>query len=151
MSDSEKLRKTYGNLWLALSLFILALCVSSFWLIALLKDVLIGFLLLIGISILSLFFVLAASNGYNYFVDVSEKKIARSDKAKLLKIQGLISLTTSFAFFAFCICCLWVIFLFWGDTGFIFLLLFMACSIMFSILSKSSCSKFMAIKKLFDE
>lgn len=101
MSDSEKLRKTYGNLWLALSLFILALCVSGFWLIALLKDVLIGFLLFIGISILSLFLVLTASNGYNYFVDVSEKKIARSDKAKLLKIQGLISLTTSFAFFCF--------------------------------------------------
>lgn len=58
MSDSEKLRRKQGNIWLALSLFILALCVSSFWLIALLKDVLIGFLLLIGISILSLFLYL---------------------------------------------------------------------------------------------
>lgn len=150
MSDSEKLRKTYGNLCLALSLFLLALGISSIWLAVLFP---LSSFLALPLAIFFFFpgWIYSAMDAYNYFVDVSKERFEDSDKAKLLRVNGLIYLAWSFAFFAIGICCWWGVFVFWGIIGFILLLIFFTCLIMFGLFIDKACSKFMAIKKHFDE
>lgn len=150
MSDSEKLRKTYGNLCLALSLFLLTLSISSIWCAVVFPP---SAILVIPFA-LFIFFpccIFSAIDAYDYFVDVSKERFEDSDKAKLLRVNGLIYLAWSFTFFAIGICCLWGIFVFWGIIGFILLLIFFTCLIMFGLFIDKACSKFMAIKKHFDE
>lgn len=151
MSDSDKLRKTRGNLWLALSFFLLALCVSAFWLIVILHNALIGMLLAIAVISIFGFWLPITQEAYDYFVDVPKKKIDKSDKAQLLRLNGLISLVWSFVVLAIGICFLWGIFVFWGATGFICLILFVLSLFIFSTFVDEARDKFMAIKKVFDE
>lgn len=150
MSDSEKLRKTYGNLCLALSLFLLALGISSIWLAVVFPPSAIG---VIPFA-LFIFFpccIFSAIDAYDYFVDVSKERFEDSDKAKLLRVNGLIYLAWSFTFFTIGICCLWGVFVFWGNISFVLLILFFSCLCIFCGCIDEACSKFMAIKKYFDE
>lgn len=151
MSDSDKLRKTRGNLWLALSFFLLALCVSAVWLIVILHNALIGILLAIAVIIIFGFWLPITQKAYDYFVDVPKKKIDKSDKAQLLRLNGLISLVWSFVVLAINICFLWGIFVFWGTGSFICLGFLIPFLKLFSLCVDEARDKFMAIKKLFDE
>lgn len=151
MSDSDKLRKMYGNLWLALSSFLLALCVSAFWLIVILQDALIGVLLVVAVILIFSFLVPVTQEAYDCFVDVPKKKIDKSDKAQLLRLNGLISLVWSFVFLSIAICFLWGIFVFWGTIGAICLVSLIPSLKISSLCVNDACDKFMAIKKVFDE
>lgn len=145
MSDSEKLRKTLGNLHLALSLFLFALGISSIWLTVFFP------VFLLAIFFFFPFCVFSAIDAYDYFVDVDKERIERSDKAKLLRINGLIYLAWSFAFFAIAICCLWGVFIFWGEIGCILIFIFFFCLCMFCACIEEARNKFMKIKKHFDK
>lgn len=152
MSDSDKLRKTYGDLNLALSFFLLAIAISSIWLAIILPNFITIPLSFIYIVIFFFpCFTWATEDACKYFVGVCKKKIDGSDKAKLLRINGLISLTWSFAFFAISICCLWGIFVFWKVTALILILVFALSLAFFSILITAARDSFMSIKKIFDE
>ncbi len=151
MSVSDKLRKTRGNLWLALSFFLFALCVSAFWLIPILNNVLIGTILVIAAIFIFIFWLPITQVAYDYFVDVDKKKIDKSDKAQLLRLNGLIALLWSFAFLTIAICFLWGFFVFFETIGFICLVLFIPSLKIFSLCVNDAREKFMAIKEEFDE
>ena len=65
----------------------------------------------------------------------------------MLRINGLISLTWSFAFFAISICCLWGIFVFWKVAALILILVLALSLAFFNILITAARDSFMSIKK----
>lgn len=148
MSDANRLRKIYGNFNLVLSLFFLAICVSCFWLIAIFNDAFFGAILLIGIAMFFFYSVCFAQDAYCYFVDVRKEEIDKCDKAKLLRLLGLINLAWSFAFFSVCICCLWATFIFWKIIAFI-VFVFLLC--MFYLLLTKARNNFMEIKEVLED
>lgn len=151
MSISDKLRKTYGNIYLTLSFFLFGLFISVFWLIPILHDALIGFLLLIVAVGIVCFFIPIIQKAYDYFVDIRIEQIRKSDKAQLLRLDGLISLVLSFVYFSICVCSLWGFFIFLKTLGLISVVLFIFSFDMFQSSVIKACNKFMEIKEVLDE
>lgn len=112
MSDSEKLRKKQGNLWLTLSFFLFSLTICGIWItsltswIALLAGS-VFFLITLGFLSIDL-----AQKAYKTYVGVSDEEISKSDLAKLKKISGISELVSAFIFLALAISTIWVIFVF---------------------------------------
>lgn len=112
MSDSEKLRRTQGNIWLALSFLIFTISICCIWIASL--DSL-GTFFVCGSFIFIVFGYIRfdlANNAYKAYVGVSDEEINKSDSAKLKKIYGICQLVGAFVFLALAISDIWVIFVF---------------------------------------
>lgn len=112
MSDSEKLRKKQGNIWLVLSFIIFTLIICLVWLTFLSSWLIFlmgGGLILIFIGSFCIDF---AKESYRRYVGVSEEEITKYDSAKLRKINGISELIGAYVFLALAISTIWAIFIF---------------------------------------
>lgn len=118
MSDSEKLRRTTGNLWLALSFFLFTLAVCGIWSIFLFSWGLAVTLIGILPTIFILMSICISYAAYDTFIVVDNSEISKSDSAKLRRINGIFELVGAYVFLALAISTIWVIFVFFKITIF---------------------------------
>lgn len=112
MSDSEKLRRKQGNIWLALSFLFFTLSICFIWIISLNSW---GTFFIVGNFMSFIFGYICydlAHTAYETYVGVNNEEINKSDSAKLKKIIGICQLVGAFVFFALAINDIWVIFVF---------------------------------------
>lgn len=112
MSDSEKLRRTTGNLWLALSFFLFTLAVCGIWSIFVFSWGLAVTLIGILPTIFILMSICISYGAYDTFIVVDNSEINKSDSAKLRRIDGIFELIGAYIFLALSISDIWVFFAF---------------------------------------
>lgn len=113
MSDSKKLRITYGVLCLILSYILFALSTNLIWILfTFLRVPLYCYLAVMAIGLSFVFSLISVDKACKYFIGVSKKEVDKSDSAKLAKVYGIIKLTISVALFIALICIIWLVALF---------------------------------------
>lgn len=105
MSDSEKLRIIYGNLYLTGAFILFALAVNIIWIVFIFlcnpQFIFISMCISLFLFIFSYF---AAEKSYKYFIGVNKEKINKSASAELKKIRGILFLTLTFILLTAIIC-----------------------------------------------
>lgn len=150
MSDSKKLRITYGVLWLILSYFLFAVSTNLIWILfTFLRVPLYCYLAVMIIGLLFVFSLISVDKACKYFIGITKEEIDKSDFAKLKKLYGIIELVISITLFIALICIIWLIALFSSLVPDIELLAIPAMFFFFGfiILIASACSNFMAIEE----
>lgn len=112
MSDSEKLRKIKGNIWLTISFIPFTIAICAVWLMFITYY---GFILMVFGTVPLLFFTLslvASTKSYETYVSVNSEEINRCNSAKLKKINGISELICAYVFLALAISTIWAIFIF---------------------------------------
>lgn len=153
MSDSEKLRRTQGNIWLTVAFipFIIAIC--AIWLMF---TTYYGFILMLFGTVPLLFFTLSivvSTKSYETYIGVSEELIINSDSAKLRKINGICELVCAYVLLALAISSIWVIFVFAKDTLFLVVFVVLFCVFLGGFFGNVivAVNDFMAIEKLVEK
>lgn len=113
MSDSKKLRITYGVLWLILSYFLFALSTNLIWILfTFLRVPLYCYLATMAIGLLFIFSLISVDKACKSFIGITKEEIDKSDFSKLKKLYGTIKLVISITLFIALICIVWLIALF---------------------------------------
>ncbi len=151
MSDSEKLRKTYGTIALALSFFIFALAICDIGAMFIFPDPFAISLCGLVPLFLFIFSGIFASVAFDIYTGINRKEINNSDSAKLLKINGIIALVSAFVFLALAISTIWIFFIFIQASQQllpVFIILFFVFIAFFIGFARVACNKFMKIEKI---
>lgn len=151
MSDSKKLRKIYGSIWLTASLVSFALAVCGIW--SMFVTSLGTFIMLFGIVPLFFFVfsLIGTINSYETYVGVNEEEIRRFYAAKLLKTNGILALFGAFLSLASAISFIWLLFVFSNTLGPIFPIICMVIWVLvalFVYFIQAPCRNFMAIEEI---
>lgn len=112
MSDSEKLRKIQGNIWITISFIPFTIAICAVWLMFITYY---GFILMVFGTVPLLFFTLslvASTKSYETYVSVDSEEINRCNSAKLRNINGICQLVAAYVFLALAISTIWAIFVF---------------------------------------
>lgn len=112
MSDSEKLRKKQGNLYLTLSFFLFAIAICGIWSIFIYPWGLAVTLIGIFPTIFICMSICISYGAYETFTAVDKSEIDKCDSAKLRKINGISELVSAFVFLTLAISNIWAIFVF---------------------------------------
>lgn len=150
MSDSKKLRITYGALWLILSYFLFALSTNLIWILfTFLRVPLYCYLATMAIALLFVFSLISVDKACKYFIGITKEEIDKSDFSKLKKLYGIIELVISITLFIAIICIIWLIALFSSLVPDIVSLMILGIIFffLFIFLIASACSNFIAIEE----
>lgn len=108
MSDSEKLRRIYGNLYSIGAFVLFALAINIIWIAFIFLCTPHFIFISICISLfLFIFSYFSIEKSYKYFIGVSKEKIHKSASAELKKITGISLLTVAFILLTAIICYIW--------------------------------------------
>ncbi len=145
MSDSEKLRRIYGNLYSIGAFVLFALAINIIWIAFIFLQTPQFIFISICISLfLFIFSYFSMEKSYKYFIGVSKEKIHKSASAELKKVTGISLLTVTFILLTAIICSIWSMIV-WGvlipDLGFLAVPIFIF-SLIFPITYMEACSNF---------
>lgn len=108
MSDSEKLRRIYGNLYMIGAFIFFSVAVNIIWIAFIFFHTPQFIFISLCVSLfLFIFSYFATEKSYKYFIGVSKEEIHKSASAELKKITGICFLTVTFILLTAIICFVW--------------------------------------------